>query len=266
VLTKQRSTMTVALAVLAAACSDGTSVRGSLVSDASISADVAASSGDAIVASLGAMIGNESSGSLSTLRSGAVASLEDPTLNYSRTTVCLDADGNVVDGCRPLSSVHKIATDLAIDGSRSGQITKRNGETVTWSGAVHRSAHDTVTRNFTDGTETSRTHDGNGAAYDTTTYSDANVSRLFEEAANDSVRALTWNLPRFSNPWPVSGSIVRNVQIHVVATKADVTQTRDVLRRIEVDFPADAEGNVVLKINDKTCSLNLVTRVVSGCE
>jgi hypothetical protein len=64
----------------------------------------------------------------------------------------------------------------------------------------------------------------------------------------------------------VSGSIVRNVQIHIVATKLDVTQTRDVTRRVELDFPADAEGNVVLKINDKTCSLNLVTRVVSGCE
>ena len=95
---------------------------------------------------------------------------------------------------------------------------------ATWSGAVHRFAHDTVTRNFAESTETSRTHDGNSTAFDTTTYSDANVSRLFEEAASDSVRGVTWNLPRFSNPFPVSGSIVRNVQIHVVATRFDADE------------------------------------------
>jgi hypothetical protein len=33
-----------------------------------------------------------------------------------------------------------------------------------------------------------------------------------------------------------------------------------------VDFPADAQGNVVLHVNDKTCNLNLVTHTVTGCQ
>jgi hypothetical protein len=44
------------------------------------------------------------------------------------------------------------------------------------------------------------------------------------------------------------------------------TESREIVRKLQVDFPADAQGNVVLKINDKTCNLNLVTHVVSNCQ
>jgi hypothetical protein len=33
-----------------------------------------------------------------------------------------------------------------------------------------------------------------------------------------------------------------------------------------VDYPADAQGNVVLHINDKTCNLNLTTHAVTNCQ
>jgi len=42
--------------------------------------------------------------------------------------------------------------------------------------------------------------------------------------------------------------------------------TRDFTKRIEVDFPADAQGNVVLKIDAKVCNLNLVTHAVTNCQ
>jgi hypothetical protein len=41
--------------------------------------------------------------------------------------------------------------------------------------------------------------------------------------------------------------------------------TRDYTKRVEVDFPTDAQGNVVLKIDSQTCNLNLVTHTVTGC-
>ena len=35
-------------------------------------------------------------------------------------------------------------------------------------------------------------------------------------------------------------------------------------KRVEVNFPPDGQGNVVLKIDTKTCNLNLVTTTVSA--
>jgi hypothetical protein len=49
-------------------------------------------------------------------------------------------------------------------------------------------------------------------------------------------------------------------------TKDSKTETRDFVRTVEVDFPADSQGNVVLKIDGKTCNLNLVSHVVSDCK
>ena len=89
---------------------------------------------------------------------------------------------------------------------------------------------------------------------------------MFRMSVRDSVKAVTWNMPRSSNPWPVSGSIVRVDTVHVTVTKGSQLQSRDVVRNVSVTFPADAQGNVVLTINGKTCNLNLVTHVVSGCQ
>jgi len=58
---------------------------------------------------------------------------------------------------------------------------------------------------------------------------------------------------------------VRNVAVHVIVTKGAQTDTRDVTKRIEVTFPADAQGNVQLTINATTCNLNLVTHKVTNC-
>ena len=45
-----------------------------------------------------------------------------------------------------------------------------------------------------------------------------------------------------------------------------MTREREAVWTIRVSFPADAQGNVVLQVNDKTCNLNLVTRPVSNCQ
>ena len=144
----------------------------------------------------------------------------------------------------------------------------RTGAFVT--GGVHRVRDWTLTRNFSTAAtpvEVSRTHDGVGTSADTLTYANAttDVTRVHDEAAVDSVVGVTFNLPHASNPWPVSGTIIRHVSRPRGDRSPTRNETRDVTRRVTVDFPADAQGNVVLHVNDKTCNLNLVTHAVTGC-
>jgi hypothetical protein len=258
--------LTVAAGLLGlAACKESTSPA-TLFDAATVTADVAQSAGDAAATTVETMAGNEAYAAMPTpparpfdLSSAAAM------LNYNRSRTCYDATGAVVAGCSPMSSVRTVVLHVIIDGSRSGSNATTGAATVTWSGAVHRVADDTVTRSFTGTTETSRTHSAVATAHDTTTFSNGTVSRTHDEAAHDTAKAVTWNLPRSSNPFPVSGSIVRVDSLHTTVTKGTETVTKDLVKTVEVDFPADAQGNVVLKIDGKTCNLNLVTHAVTNC-
>ena len=84
-------------------------------------------------------------------------------------------------------------------------------------------------------------------------------------STRERTREIVLNLSA-NNPFPISGSIVRVDSLHVVATQEGETREREVVWTIRVSFPADAQGNVVLQVNDKTCNLNLVTRAVSNCQ
>jgi hypothetical protein len=255
----------VVIALVAIAACDNTSPT--LLSDDELTQDVAVSAGDAIARSIKLMAENEGDAGVP----GAyVASNEahavTSDLDVSRTRKCFDANGAEMAGCTPISAVRKIATHVTIDGSRSGSHETRRGTTATWSGEVHRVADDTLTRNFNGAQEVSRTHQGVGTADDMTTYSEADLSRVASEEATDSVKALTWNLPRSANPWPASGSVKRVVSVNVTITKGGDTQTRSFTRTVEVSFPADNQGNVTLTVNNKTCQLNLVTHAVTNCQ
>lgn len=256
------------LAGVMVACESSTEV--SLVNDAAVTADVAASAGDAVATAVSTMIGNESTAQLSSVEAppdGPPSSnaTDNSGVVPTRSRTCLDASGATVANCSPLSSVRKIITTVTLDGTRTGS---NDTETKTWTGAVHRAILDTLTRVFNTAqppVETSREHDGTATANDTTTFTEGDFSRKLVEAAVDSVQSVTFALPRSANPWPTSGSIVRVVQVKVTVTRGDRTETKDFSVRIQVDFPADAQGNVVLTINTKTCNLNLVTHAVTAC-
>jgi len=252
-------------AAVLSAC-ESTSPVSALVSDSTISADVASSAGDAIATALETMTQNEGLAALPGLSADVAGPFADNVFSYDRTRSCYDANNAVVAACSPLSTVRKIVTHVEIDGSRTGSRSTEGGNTVTWSGSVHRIADDTLTRNFNAAVEASRSHSGYIVGDDALTFSDGTISRVVTEATRDSIKAVTWNLPRSANPWPVSGSVVRAVAVHVVATRENETRTRDVTRLVRVVFPADAQGNVVLTINDKTCNLNLVTHRILNCQ
>jgi hypothetical protein len=258
-----------AVALGLAACESTTSVLPTLLTDATVNADVATNSGDAMATAVKTMMDNEGAASLPYIGSNIANAVNEPTLSFSRSRTCYDANGVVVANCIPLSSVRKIITHVEVNGSRSGTSSTEGGTARTWSGAVHRVSNDTVVRTFNTAqppVETSRTHSDVTVGHDTTTFTEGNFSRSVSEATRDSVKAVKFNLPRSSNPWPVSGSIVRVDSVHATATRENKTETRDVVWTVQVDFPADAQGNVVLKINGKTCNLNLTTHVVSNCQ
>lgn len=252
-----------------AACSDSpTSADANVVSDSTITADVAVSAGDEIATTIETLTSDEADASLDARPSSDLIGAPQLSVTVNRTRTCYDAAGAVVAGCTPLSSVRKIVTHVTRDGSRSATSATEGGKSITWSGAAHRTSDDTLTRNFDTANppnETSRTHAGITVGFDTTAFASSQSTRDMSEAFTDRILNVTWNVPRSSNPFPVSGSITRADTVHVVVTRGTTTKTRDTTRNVEVDFPADAQGNVVLKVNDKTCNLNLVTHVVSNC-
>ena len=254
--------------VIVTSCSSdsATGTLASLLSDSTATLDVATTAGDAIATSVETMAGNEAASlSFDVLRSVSASN----AFTISRTKTCYDAGGAVVAACSPLASVRKIVSLVKLDGTRGSSSTVTGGAATSWSGAIHRVSNDTTVRNFSTAAtpvEISRTHFDVIVGHDTTMFSDANTTRNHVETSHDAVKGVTWNMPRSSNPFPISGSIVRVDSVHVTVTKGTQTETRDRVHVVEVDFPADAQGNVVLKVDAKTCSLNLVSHVISGCK
>jgi hypothetical protein len=242
-----------------AACSESTSPA-SLVDQTTLTSDVASSAGDAIATDVFALTGNEISASLTAPIEAAPASVSGDSIIWTRSRTCFDSTGTSTPCGTAL--VRKAVVHWSFAGFRND--TAANGAVFT--GDVTRVADDTLFRNYTSGTETSRTHDGVAVGSDTSSFVGPNVTRTYEEAGSDSVDAVTFNLPRVTNPWPISGKIIRNVAVHATFKSASRSSTTDVVKRIEVDFPPDNQGNVVLKIDGKTCNLNLVNHHVSNCQ
>jgi hypothetical protein len=244
-----------------AACRQDSTSPPALISDSQVTAAVAASAGATIAGDVAALVGDEIAIALPNAAVGLdLFGSRADSVTLVRTRTCYDATDAVVADCA-LSTTRRIVFHVRMDGVRTGAAV---------TGRVHRDRDWTLTRNFNAAAppvEVSRTHDGAGASHDTLTYVNAStgVTRVHEEAAVDSVVGVTWTLPRLTHPWPVAGSVVRNVTVHVTADGPTSHETRDATRRVAVDFPPDAQGNVVLHINALTCDLNLLTHAVTGC-
>jgi len=248
------------------ACKETTSPAASLVNDSTITADVANSSGDAMATDVATLLTNETSAALAAPPAQGLFGPERST-SWSGSRTCYDSTGTVVAGCSPMSSVRKIITNFSLSGSRTDTNSTTGGSTLIFSGAVHRTGTDTLTRIFTGTTETSRTHSGLQTSHDTTAFSNSgtSVSRTNDESAADSVRGVTWDLPHSTNPFPVSGYIVRVDTVHATFTSATKSQSTTEVKYVKITFPPDSQGNVTLTIDNKTCTLNLVTHKVVNC-
>lgn len=247
--------LSLSLAVLAlAACNESTTP--SLLSDAQIEADVAATSGAAIALEVDHMIGHESGGPFAS--AGPAATPPTVDVEVVRTRTCYDASDAVQANCDPQTTA-RVVISMTVDGTIAD--TTRDGGT--FSAAIHRVRDHEISGLL--GNDTTRVHNGVGTSDDTTRFSGPRGTRDATESSVDSVRNIVFRLPRSSNPWPVSGSIVRRVSGTVTLAGDNREGTRSYDRRVEVVFPADAQGNVTLNVNDRTCNLNLVTRRVTSC-
>lgn len=249
----QRLTYALAAAVAVAgvvACTDSNAP--SDVTDTELAADIAASSGDAIAMDVAQAIANEQFGGFGApgINASVGAALDTASVNVVRTRTCYDAEDNEVQ-CGPGTASMRVT--MRIDGT-----VQRGG----FSGKIHRTRDMLVTGLGSN--STTRTHNGVGTSNDTTSFTGDRGTRDAVESSVDSIVNLTFQLPHSSNPWPVSGQIIRNVNATVTLTRTDgTTDTRTISRRVVVTFPADAQGNVSLQVGDLSCTLNLVTHRVS---
>ncbi len=248
-LTRLTYALTAAAAVVGlAACTDTNAP--SDLTDNQLAADLATSSGDAIATDVGQAILNEGSFAGAPGFNASVMEALDTTLNVVRTRTCYDAQNNVVQCGQGTVSMR---VTLQIDGT----VQRDN-----FTGSIHRTRDMTITGLGPN--STTRTHNGVGTSNDTTTFTGTRGTRHAEESSSDSILALVFQLPHASNPWPISGQIVRNVNATITLTRADnTTDTRTISRRVAVTFPADAQGNVAIQVGDLSCTLNLVTHRVT---
>jgi hypothetical protein len=232
-----------------AACTDANAP--SDLTDQQIEADLAGSSGDAIATDIQQAILNEGMFAGAPGFNASVSAAQDTSaLTVVRTRTCYDAQDNVIACGQGAASMRVTVT---IDGT----VQRDN-----FSGIIHHTRDMTISGLGPN--STTRTHNGVGTSNDTTTFTGGRGTRHVEESSSDSIVNLVFQLPHSSNPWPVSGQIVRNVNATITLTRADgTTDTRTIARRVVVTFPADAQGNVAIQVGDLSCTLNLVTHRVS---
>src|SRR5204863_4132316 len=103
VKTVHLSTMLAAAAVFGVvACENTTSALPTLLTDATVNADVATNSGDAMAAAVETMIANEQFDALPSIASATGEAL--PSLDAARSRTCYDANGAVGAHCTPVHS------------------------------------------------------------------------------------------------------------------------------------------------------------------
>ena len=239
------------LAVLAlggvAACTDAVAPE---LADLQVAEDLALSAGDAAAVDVAELVAAELFGGFA----GAPA-LDGPShdLAVTRSRTCYDAQGNVQSQCDRLTT-DSMRIHVTLDGTR---------QTEHFTARVHRTRDLTISGLL--GEETSRTHNGVGTAKDTITMQREGFTRTVRESSVDSIVNVVFNLPHATNPWPVSGQIIRNVNA-VITITGPREETRTITKRVVVTFPPDAQGNVSIQIGNTTCTLNLVTRRVVNCQ
>jgi len=118
---------------------------------------------------------------------------------------------------------------------------------------------DTGSMIVTHGSPVMHAWSGAGIAHDSSTYALNGVTRIFAYTAADTAAALTFTMPRTANPYPTSGSISRNLLLHITAGSFDKTVTRSARATF------DGSSTAALQVGALTCNLDLVTGVVSGC-
>lgn len=269
----------IAAVVGAVACSSDSAVApGATVADSEIDQTVASDVGESFAGNVGQFQENESfqenlSAGSSTFMAGRRGAGSGTD---SRTVTCDGPDADGWFGCvaytsRGLTITRQVrfwsggSFALGWSSTLTDSVNHRWTRTGTFESAVKPgkmfsiNEADTASMVVTHGPPVLHTWNGAGIVHDSSTYAVGSVTRIFAYAAADTASALTFTLPHSANPYPTSGSFSRNLTLHVTAGGFDKTVTRFA----KVTF--DGTSVAVLQVGALTCSLDLVTGVVSGC-
>lgn len=135
---------------------------------------------------------------------GSGASLAPP-LTRSRTVEFFDAAGNPQDAFDELTtaSIHVVS-------EMSGEFSRE-----TWTANIFRSRDMTITG--LEGEETSRTANGTGTEeVERSRHLDDGGDRSYEMEGTSTIEDLVHGVPREDNPWPLSGTITREMTVEIV--------------------------------------------------
>lgn len=143
-------------------------------------------------------------------------------------------------------------------------ITGTHATSDTSNGGTSRTANvsraDTATMRVVRGASPAHVWNAVGVRKDTTSATDKNGTRRYVVTAFDTASGVTYLLPRKTNPWPASGSMIHNVTTVWTSVKGAITTTT---RRAVVTFNGTRTATV--QAGALTCSVDLKTHVASGC-
>jgi len=255
-------TLTLALAALTACGDSATAPRIAPVSDAQISADVAALTGDAAARDVGELAADEA------LAGGSTVCPYDAATGYHTCTRVTERGLELVrkyqfrDASETPTQNYDASTTASIvfertaDGTLSG--TTDGG--LAWVKITHQSATRTVSGLA--GTETQRLWQGNGASADTASYTGPLATRRYAATTTHMANDVVVRLPRSTYPWPQSGTITRTVNAKLTVD-GSTDASRIISRTAVVTF--NGTSTVPITVNGLACTLDLETQKVSGC-
>ena len=111
------------------------------------------------------------------------------------------------------------------------------------------------------GAETSRTWNGTGTRNDNGYRTVADVKRSYTVNDAVTVASVVVNLPRSSNPWPISGTITRQISGTASVTKTGVTKSFSVTKTVTITFNGTQYATVT--VGGNTYTLDLSTGVAT---
>lgn len=106
------------------------------------------------------------------------------------------------------------------------------------------------------GAETSRTWNGTGTRTDGGYRQDATATRNYDTNDNVTVANVVVNLPRSSNPWPISGTITRQISGTAKVSRLGVSKSFSVDRTVTITFNGTQQAAVMVNGNSYTLDLS----------
>lgn len=175
--------------------------------------------------------------------------------DFSRTVQYFDAAGTAQAGYDTVTTA-RIVWQVADTGTF---IRRRGAQQLADSSARSRTA---TLSNLAGHPDTLHIWNGNGSAFHRTSRSGPQGSRTVEMTASDTTTDLRYRLPRASNQYPVSGIIVRNVQVTRVRTPTEGDPVSNVRsRRVVIEF--NGTSTATMTVNGEVFDLDLETGEVT---